>query len=146
MTEATWQDHTAIFHSHSSAFAHDFKRYPSPKEAFQQTLFANFSNLSLPFGVSARAAQKGPPPSAVATVVVIVPVHGKHVRQRRRRPFPPTMHHSRIKPYCGRDTGCVCFFFRGGAVGFSPPFHLRFDSTQYPCGVFESELKNHTNA
>lgn len=26
LTEATWQDHTAIFHSHSSAFAHDFKR------------------------------------------------------------------------------------------------------------------------
>lgn len=40
----------------------------------------------------------------------------------------------------------ACVFFRGGAMGFSPPFHLRFDSTQYPCGVFESELKNHTNA
>lgn len=36
-----------------------FQRYPSPKEAFQQTLFANFSNLSLPLAVSACAAQKG---------------------------------------------------------------------------------------
>lgn len=36
-----------------------FQRYPSPEEAFQQTVFANFSSLSLPFGVSARAAQKG---------------------------------------------------------------------------------------
>lgn len=95
LTEATRQDHTAIFHSHSSAFAHDFKRYPSPEQAFQQTVFANFSSLSLPFGVSARAAQKGPPPAAVATVVVIVPTQGKHIRSPRPSP-PPTMHHQQI--------------------------------------------------
>lgn len=32
LTEATWQDHTAIFHSHSSAFTHDSKGTRAPRK------------------------------------------------------------------------------------------------------------------
>lgn len=100
LTEATWQDHTAIFHSHSSAFAHDSKgtrapRKPSSKHCLP--IFQTCHSLS----VYQLALHKGPPPSAVAIVVVIVPTQGKHVRLcRPSPPHPPPQPNNASLSHC----------------------------------------------
>lgn len=70
-TEATWQDHTAIFHSHSSAFAkaHSVfpKGSPSPKEAFQQTEHTRQFLKRV-----THKKKKGPPSRCIVVVIVLL--------------------------------------------------------------------------
>lgn len=138
LTEATWQDHTAIFHSHSSAFAHDSKGTQAPRKPSSKhclPIFQTCHSLS----VYQLVLHKGPPPSAVAFVVVIVPIRGKHVR----RVSSISPHNASLSDHIvWRQTlqwegQCGFLFF------FS---HQHFDSVQYPRSTFQWVLKNHMNA
>lgn len=72
-----------------------FQKHPSPKEAFQRALFANFSNLVTPSRCISSRCNKGPPPCAVASGVVIARMRGKHVRHCR--PFDASLSDHTVK-------------------------------------------------
>lgn len=111
LTEATWQDHTAIFHSHSSAFADDSKgtrapRKPSSKHCLP--IFQTCHSLSL----YRLVLHKGPPPGAVAIVVVIVPDV-----KRTREVVSSMSQHTHTKCITFRSH-CRATSFSVGGMGF----------------------------
>lgn len=120
LTEATWQHHTAIFHSHSSAFAHDFKGTQAPRKPSSKhglPIFQTCHSLS----VYQLVPHKGPPPSAVAIVVVIVPMRGKHVRRPcpfKHTPFRPHPHNASLSEHTVIVGGTASVFFLSFFLSF----------------------------
>lgn len=91
LTEATWQDHTPIFHSHSSVFAKHtafFQKVPrAPRKPSSKQRTRQFLKSVAPILLT-----KGPPPPrALLTIVVVIVL--LQTREAGSSILLPTMHH-----------------------------------------------------
>lgn len=135
LTEATWQDHTAIFHSHSSAFAQECERFPSPEEASQRAAPRQFLKpvtppfLFLFLRCIGSCGTEAPPPSGCCHCSRC---HAKHVRRQARA---RTHAHAERDAFTSHCKTTNAFLSPSLSLFFFLILHT-FDSSEYSCGIF----------